>query len=189
MDTTSSTPSLLMRAERSVLVVIDLQEKLAPAIPGIEAILTRAEKLIRAARRLDVPVLATEQYPKGLGPTAASLRPLLDDGEVIEKIHFSAAAEAPFRTRLRALGRPEAILCGTESHVCVQQTALGLVEQGLACRLVADASGSRDPANHTAACARMARAGIDIVSTEMVLFEWLGRADTDAFRDLLPLIK
>lgn len=180
---------LLMRADRSVLVVIDLQEKLAPAIAGVDDVLDKAGRLIRAAGILGVPMLATEQYPRGLGPTVPAIKALLPADSIIDKIHFSAAAEPIFQDRLIALDRPEAVVLGTEAHVCVQQTVLGLVERGMACRVVADACGSRDPADHAAACARMARAGVDIVTAEMVLFEWLGRAGTPTFRDILPLIK
>lgn len=180
---------MLINAEESVLVLVDLQERLIPAIAGKEKLLRNCATLLQGARRLSVPILASEQYPTGLGRTTASLAAGLAPEEVVEKITFSCLATPDFGARLSALGRPQVVVCGAEAHVCVLQTALDLRARGHRVFIVADATGSRDPANCKAALARLSRAGAEVVTTEMVLFEWLKRAGTEDFRALLPLIK
>lgn len=180
---------MLLSAGASLLLVVDVQERLAPAIEGGAAVIERVRTLIRAARLLDIPVLATEQYPRGLGPTVAEVAALLPPGAVLEKIHFSCAAEPGFLDRVRAFSRPQILVAGTEAHVCVLQTAFGLKEAGFSVHVAADAVGSRDPANRSLALDRMRLAGIPAVSTEMAVFEWLHRADHPVFKDVLALIK
>ncbi|MEX0759413.1 MAG: isochorismatase family protein, partial [Tistlia sp.] len=138
---------------------------------------------------LAIPVLASEQYPQGLGPTVPALAQLLAPAERIAKRAFSCAAEPGFLAALRESGRGQVVICGMEAHVCLLQTAIELVEAGFVVFAVADALGSRDPANREAALARMAGQGIEVVTGEMVLFEWLRRSDHEGFRDLLGLIK
>ncbi|MBP2298596.1 hydrolase [Azospirillum picis] len=179
-----------LRAQESVLVVVDLQERLLPAIHGAGPVLRHAAMLLRGAAALSVPVVVTEQYPRGLGATVAEVRAELPPGTpVIEKISFSSTGEAAFNRALDDLARPQVVLCGTEAHVCVLQTALGLQEAGRSVFVVADAVSSRSPANHHTAIERLRGAGITIVTTEMVLFEWLERAGTPAFKQLIALIK
>src|SRR4051812_1244737 len=136
---------MLLLSGRSILLVVDVQERLAPAISESERVVDRIAVLLRAARELDVPALATEQYSKGLGSTVASLAALLPPDGVVEKIHFNAALEPGFVVRLRGLDRTQIVVTGTEAHVCVLQTVLGLKAAGFDCFLVADAVGSRDP--------------------------------------------
>src|SRR5215213_10291030 len=138
---------MLLASGRSILLIVDVQERLAPAIHESEKLVGRIATLLNASRELDVPVLATEQYSKGLGSTVAPLAGLLPSGSVVEKIHFNAALEPGFVERLREWDRPQIVVTGTEAHVCVLQTTLGLVEAGFDCFLVADAVGSRDPEN------------------------------------------
>lgn len=180
---------MLLSHERSVLVVVDVQERLMPAVHEGERVVRNAGVLLKAAALLGVPALATEQYPKGLGPTAAALRDLLPPGAVVEKIHFSAACEPAFLERLDALGRDQIVLCGSEAHVCVMQTALGLRALGRTVCLAADATASRTAANAEAGIARMRANGVEIATTEMVVFEWLHRADVPAFKAVLAHIK
>lgn len=180
---------MLLSAERSVLVVIDEQERLVPAIHEHERVVRNTTILMDAAAALDVPVLVSEQYPRGLGPTVTVVRQRVDAAAVVEKIHFSCAAEPAFLEKLEATGRSQIVLAGTEAHVCVLQTALGLAGQGRTVALVADATSSRTPANAELGIARMARAGVEIVSTEMVVFEWLHRAGTPVFKTVSALIK
>ncbi len=182
-------PSLRLNAARSALVVIDIQARLAPATHAPEPVIANAALLMRAAARLDVPILVTEQYPKGLGATVPEIADLAPADAILSKLHFSCLGDDGFRRRFEALGRPQAVLVGMETHVCVLQTALGLSESGTDCAVVADAVTSRKPADRDAALARLRDAGIAIVTTEMVVFEWLERAGTDAFRDLKDLIK
>ena len=180
---------MLIRRTDSLLLVVDIQEKLAPAIHDSATVTANSVRLLEAARRLAVPAFVSEQYVKGLGPSVAAIRNAAVDAHFFEKTHFSCAAEPGVVERLRQCGRPQIILTGTETHVCVLQTALGLLAAGFAVFLVADASCSRTPANRQAALDRRRAAGVGIVTTEMVLFEWLQRAATDEFRALLPLIK
>lgn len=182
-------PSRLLKAEASALVIVDVQERLMPAIAGGEALLRRLETLAQSAARLAVPVLATEHYPAGLGRTLAGLEAFVPEADRFEKISFAALQAPAFRARLEALGRRQIVVAGSEAHVCVLQTALSLAEAGYQTFIVTDATGSRDPADAQAALARMARAGIEAVTTEMVVFEWLERADRPEFKALLALIK
>ncbi|HZH27144.1 MAG TPA: isochorismatase family protein [Azospirillaceae bacterium] len=178
---------MLIAAERSVLLVVDVQERLAPAIHGGEAATRAIEVLMRAAARLEVPRLVTEQYPAGLGATVPALAALTAPHERMEKIHFSAVAEPEFLARLGP--RPDVVVCGFEAHVCVLQTTLGLLASGRRVCVVADGVSSRRPADAAAGLRRMAAAGAEVVTAEMVVFEWLRRAGTPEFKDLLRLIK
>ncbi|WP_029008053.1 isochorismatase family protein [Azospirillum halopraeferens] len=180
---------MLLSSERSVLLLIDIQEKLAPAVSGADAVVRNAGILLDAAAAVAVPVLASEHYPKGIGVTVSALRERLAPESVFEKIHFSCCGEAGFLDRLDATGRDQIVIMGTEAHVCVLQTALALAGQGRNVFLVADAVGSRDPRNAELAVARMRAAGITIVSTEMVVFEWAQRGGTPVFKSLLSLIR
>lgn len=180
---------MLLDSERSILLVVDVQERLATAIHEVEAVVGSIRKLLRAAAELGVPVLATEQYSKGLGHTVAPVAELMPTGAVIEKINFGAAREPGFMDRVRRLDRSQIVVAGTETHVCVLQTTLGLVEAGFDCFLAADAVGSRVPLNRDLALERMRGRGVQIVTSEMVMFEWLARADTPAFKKVLPLIR
>jgi len=181
--------AMLLDAGRSCLLIVDVQERLAPAIADIDAVVDRISILMRAAARLSVPMLVSEQYPKGLGPTIAPVAALAPDGVTAEKTEFSAAANPGIRARLAGLGRPQSLVCGIEAHVCVLQTVLELREAGRQVFVVRDACGSRKPANAEAGFARMAACGADIVTSEMVVFEWLRRADSPLFREVSKLIK
>ena len=180
---------MLVSAAQSMLLLVDVQERLAPAVADRDACLKRCRRLIEAARRLDVPVLASEQYPKGLGPTVAELRELLEPAEIHAKTHFSCAADPGLAAALRGLGRSQIVICGMEAHVCVLQSALGLKREGFEPAVVADAVASRDPANRTLALERLRANAVEIVSSEMILFEWLGEAGTPEFKAVIPLIK
>lgn len=184
---------MLLKATDSLLLIIDIQEKLAPAIHDAATAVANNRRLLAAAARLKVPVVVTEQYVRGLGPTVAELQPWLQDSTVdvekIEKIHFGACGEPGFVAGLQARQRRQIVLTGMETHVCVLQTALGLLAAGFLVALVADAASSRTSENKAAALARLQAAGAQIVTTEMVLFEWLERAGSDDFRALLPQIK
>jgi nicotinamidase-related amidase len=178
-----------MEAGHSALVLIDLQERLMPAIAGGERVIERAGLLLQGARTLDVPVLATRQYPKGLGGLVAPFSEVLAAGECHDKLAFSALAEEPVRDALLALGRDQFILVGVEAHVCVLQTALDLLAEGYRVAVVADAVSSRTTESRTLALERLGRQGAAVVNVEMVLFEWLEKAGTEAFRALSPLIR
>ncbi len=177
--------------DRASVLVIDVQEKLLPVIRGRERLLATLRKLLSVTQVLDVPVLATEQYPEGIGPTDNSIRPFLQAAKapVISKATFSAWAAPAVRDALLSLDRPQIILVGIESHVCVQQTALDLVSRDYDVYVCADAVGSRGRLDHECALARMRQEGVWVTSVEAVVFELCGRCDSDRFKAMLRIIK
>lgn len=178
---------------RSALLVVDVQERLLPAMSAPDALLDRLGLVVAAARALAVPVVATEQYPKGIGPTVAAVREAMGpDARVFEKTHFSGLSEPEIEAALRALrnsGRAQIVMAGIEAHVCVLQTALEARERGYDVFVVADAVDSRKAASRERGLSRLAAAGCAIVDAEMCAFEWLGRAGTAEFRAVHALIK
>jgi nicotinamidase-related amidase len=180
---------MLLEADKSVLCVIDVQQRLAPAMAEPERVIAKSALLMTAAARLGVPMLLSEQYPKGLGPTVDPLAELAPEGSIHAKVHFACTDDPDYRASLDGFGRSQAVLTGIEAHVCVLQTALGALGAGYQVAVVADAVASRDPANKAAALERLAANGIEIVTAEMVVFEWLKQAGNDAFRELSALIK
>ncbi len=180
---------MLIERSRSQLLVIDLQEKLAPAIHAGEEIIANSCRLLAGASQLGVPAYVSEHCVRALGTSVAAVRQSAVDACFFEKSHFSCAAEPGVLKMLRQPGRPQLILTGSEAHVCVLQSALGLQAAGFDVFVVRDAASSRTRENREAGFDRLRAAGVHIVSSEMVLFEWLHRAGTDEFRQVLPLIK
>ncbi len=174
---------MLIDAERSMLLVIDVQAKLAPAIAEVEAVVGSVVSLIRSAQRIGVPVAATEHYAKGLGSMVPAIRSLLPDSAIGAKNHFSSVA-ARCLPGLPGSDRPQVVVIGMEAHVCVLQTALDLLDGGREVYVVADAVGSRRERDRDVALTRMRDEGVRIVTREMVVFEWLGEAGTPLFRDV-----
>ncbi len=175
---------MLIKPERSCLLVVDVQERLAPAIHEAARMLDTCAWLMSIARRLDVPMLVSEQYPRGLGSTVPALRALAAETAVMEKLHFSCAAEPACMERIEAGGRHQVVVVGAEAHVCVLQSALGLAECGYEVYVVADGVGSRRPEDKALALGRLRDEGVRVVSREMVAFEWLHRAGTERFREI-----
>ena len=174
-----------------VLVIIDVQERLFDAMDA-----ERRDEMIRnikilgsAARRLSVPVVVTEQYPKGLGRTLPELKALLDDVTPIEKTAFSCCGAEGFTDRLRALGAGHVVLAGIEAHVCVLLTAVDLLRDGFRVSIVADAVCSRTPANLELGLAQARQAGAVVTATETLVFQLLGTADAAAFREIAKLLR
>jgi len=178
-----------MTAAHSCLLVIDIQQRLLPAIAEPELVTGNTAVLMRAAQRLSVPVLLSEQYPRGLGPTVEQVAEFVPAGTTVAKEHFSCWSEPAWRERFEGIARDQAVICGMESHVCVMQTALDLLSAGRRVFVVADAVSSRHVDSKARALDRMRDAGAAIVTTEMVVFEWLERAGTAEFKDLSALIK
>lgn len=166
-----------------------MQERLVPAMIAPARTIKNARLLLQAAAKTGVPALLTEQYPQGLGHTIPEIRKAAGDAVIIPKMHFSCMEDQGFSAAFRALGRRQAILTGMEAHICVVQTAASLVEEGYEVFVVSDATASRTAESEMACLARLSAAGVSIVTTEMVIFEWLGQAGTEAFRQMLPLIK
>lgn len=181
--------SPFLEVEQSLLVLIDVQDRLAPQIANHASVVARCRVLLQGARAMGVPVLATEHCAEAIGPTLPTLRALLEAGEIIAKRTFSAMGESALPEALRRCGCRQVLLAGMEAHVCVLQTALGVVDAGYECWVVADAIGSRHGDDRLLAIERLREAGARVVSSEMVLFEWLGGADHPQFRTLIPLIK
>lgn len=176
---------------RPALVIVDVQERLFAAMDAErrDDMIANIKILGAAAQRLGVPILLTEQYPKGLAHTLPELRALLEGIDVFEKTAFSCCEATGFVERLRAVGADHAILTGLEAHVCVLLTALDLLGRGFQVSVVADAVCARRRANQELGLAQARDAGAVVTATETVVFQWLGRADTDAFREIAKLLR
>jgi len=172
-----------------VLIVVDLQERLVPAMHEPAALVARAEVLLRGAAELGVPTLLTRQAPDKLGDTVAPLRGLVEPAAPVQdKLAFSAAVPG-ITEALRRLGRPAVVVAGIEAHVCVMQSCLDLAERGYVTAVVRDAVGSRDPREKAAGLARMEQAGVIPTTAESLLLEWVGTAEHPGFRAVQRLIR
>jgi nicotinamidase-related amidase len=184
---------MLIARDKSQLLIVDVQDKLLDAVSGKDRVVERCIRLVRAARTLEVPITVSEQYPQGLGPTVDPIREAYGNaGFIVDKVEFSCVRSEPLKERLHELrrqGRPQVVIGGIEAHVCVLQTAIDLEAQGFKAFVVADAIGSRSKVNRKLAINRLMNAGVDVVDSEMVLFEWLERAGTHEFKELQALIK
>lgn len=176
-----------MSAADTALLVIDVQEKLMPKIPDGDTLVRNIVFLINGARQLDLPVLATEQYPKGLGATVPALLPHLPERP--EKTAFSCCGAPSVVENLRRGVRPKVLLCGIETHVCVMQTALDLLAHDFRVYVAADAVGSRYAVDHEFGLRRMERAGCVLVTSEMAVFEWVGGASHPNFKAVSALVQ
>ncbi len=179
----------LLGRDDAVLVVVDVQERLASAMHGADAAVEGIRRLAQGLRWLDVPILVTEQYPKGLGPTVPALAEALAGAPRFEKLDFSAAAHEPFLDALEETGRNQVVVCGLEAHICVLQTALDLSARGLQVHVPFDAVASRTPENRDRALARLAREQVIVTGVESVLFEALAGAGTEIFKRISALVK
>jgi nicotinamidase-related amidase len=180
---------MLMRADQSVLMIVDVQERLIPVMHDARAVIYNSLRLLSAAARLAIPYIVTEQYPKGIGPTVADIRQAIEPEAIFVKNHFSCVAEPGFLPRLAAHGRKQVVVAGIEAHVCVNQTALDLKTAGYEVFVVAESCSSRRAEHAAEAFERMKGAGISIVNVEMVIFEWLHRAGTPEFKELMGIVK
>jgi nicotinamidase-related amidase len=178
---------MLLERAKSLLLLVDMQERLVPAMAGAADVTANCSILLRAAEALAVPVLASEQYPKGLGPTVPELVALAP--RRLEKVEFSVYANPAIRDELSRSGRKQVVLCGIEAHVCVLQTGLELVEAGFQVFVAADAVASRRPESREVALQRLGRAGATLITAEMALFEWLRSAGAPEFRAISQLIR
>jgi nicotinamidase-related amidase len=180
-----------LEAARTVLVVIDIQEKLLPPIFQREQLLRNSALLIRLARILQMPVLMSTQYAKGLGDTVPQIRSLLPDVAAIDKQMFSCFGSDVFCSVLKRLpgNRNTVLLCGMESHICVMQTALGALRDGYVVHVASDAVSSRTEWNWKIGLERMRSAGAVISSTEMAIYELLRSSAEPAFREMLQHLK
>ncbi|OWY38466.1 hydrolase [Xenophilus sp. AP218F] len=173
---------MLMQRQQAGLLVVDIQEKLLPAVFDAEGLLARAGWLLGVARDHALPVVFSEQYPRGLGATLPALREAAPQGRVVEKLHFSCVAGQCLPADFLAL--PQIIVCGMETHVCVLQTVLDLLALGKQVFVAADAVSSRKPLDMELGLERMRAAGAVIVSREMVLFELLEQSGSEHFKTM-----
>ncbi len=173
----------------TALVVVDMQDRLLPAIHEHERIVANTRLLLRAAGILELPVLMTTQYANGLGPTHADVAALAPKAAPFDKLTFSCLGSQEFAQALAATGRKTLLLCGVESHICVLQTGVDALAAGYAVHLVVDATGSRAAPNAELGCRRLEGAGAILSSTEMAIYELLGASGSRAFKSLLPFFK
>lgn len=172
--------------DRAVLVVIDVQEAFRKALPDFDSVAAAAAKLVAGASEIGIPVLVTEQYPRGLGETVAEIAKRLPAGtERLEKVCFSAAEADGFDLG----GRDQALVCGIETHVCVNQSVLDLLERGVEVHVAEDAVGSRSAENKRLGLHKMERAGAIATSVETALFELLRGSDAPEFKRVQALVK
>lgn len=193
MSKTAKAP-LICQASRSQLLVIDVQTRLANAmmLDDMQLVIKNCRILMQAAQLLAVQTLVSEQYPKGLGETVPELLDLMVNKKPIEKIAFSCTGEAKLLAKFTT-DKPQTVLAGMEAHICVLQTAMGLLKMATPSPrqvfVAEDAIISRNPANKTNAIARMRDAGCIITNTESIVFEWLGVAQGDTFKQISKLIR
>lgn len=186
----------VLQRERAALVVIDIQERLAAAMPHRERVIARTRLLIATASIVGVPVIATRQYPRGLGELEPDLIAALEESDSqgnaaarVDKVAFDCFAEPEFSSALVAAGRTQLLIAGMETHICVCQTALAGLKQGLDIHVAADACCSRDDSNHDLAITRLAHAGAVVTTAESAAYELVGKAGTDEFKALLGAVK
>jgi len=178
-------------AAQCALIVVDIQEKLLPPIFNKDTMVKNSQLLIRLAKILDLPVMVTTQYTKGLGPTVGEIAELLADVPSIDKLEFGCFGSDVFRSKLKSLpgNRNTVLLCGMEAHICVMQTALGALNEGYLVHVASDAVVSRAEWNWKVGLERMKSAGAVISSTEMMMYELLRCSGTQAFKELLQYLK
>ena len=186
MTEAKATAARLIKREESILIIIDIQEKLLPVMAEKEQVLQNAVRLVKFANIVRLPVVVTEQDK--LGETVPEIKDELTKAEVFGKITFDCFGEEAFRAHLGLTGRRNLILAGIESHICVAQTALRALDN-YSVHVVADAVSSRTPHNKEVALNRLRANGVTITSTEMVIYEILRQAGTTEFREILKLVK
>ena len=178
----------MLRISDTAVVIVDVQTRLVAAIHQAERMVDNARRLLAAAGVLDLPIVWTEQNPRALGPTVSELADLLP-GQPIEKMTFSCGGSQRFLDELANCQRPQVLLAGIETHVCVYQTAVDLIAAEYEVHVVADAVSSRDPENRAVGLQRMRDAGAVITTTETAIFELLVTAEDDRFGDILKIVK
>jgi nicotinamidase-related amidase len=178
----------MLTRDNTVLVLIDVQGRLAEQVNGAQELFGTLQRLLAGAQVLGLPLIVTEQIPEKLGTTRAEFQPFIS-APPIRKTSFSCCGEPAFVQALEASGKGTVLLCGIETHVCVWQTARDLLSAGFAVYVATDAVSSRDPANKALALRRMENARVCLTSTEMALFELLGDARDPAFKSILQIVK
>jgi nicotinamidase-related amidase len=179
----------MLDRDKAALIVIDFQDKLLSKIQRHESIVPKTVNLVRFARELALPVIWTEQYKKGLGPTNETIAKELEGIPALEKMAFGCLGDSNFASTLDATGRRQLLITGIESHICVMQTVLPALERAFEVYVATDATGSCNDSDREAGLARMERAGAKLVTSQMAMFEILREAGTPEFKKVLPLLK
>ena len=175
--------------EKSMLLVVDVQQAMLKAIDTWESTLRRVNQLIQAAQLLDIPILVTEHYKKGLGETVPEVKNAVGQAAFFQKEYFSACLEDDFLETVRKLGRPKIVIVGMETHVCVLQTGMDLIQAGYQLHVVKNALASRYEEDWKTAVKLFRDAGAVITTAEIVIFQWACRSNTEEFRKILPIVK
>lgn len=175
--------------EEAALVLIDFQERLMPAMADKEILEDKVCRMVQGAKALNLPIILTQQYTKGLGPTIASIRDIIGDAEYIEKNTFSAYLEENFKSAVKNTNKKTILLAGIETHICVEQTALDLVTAGYDVVLISDCTQSRDSTNKEIAIRRMTNSGVGVTSYESALYEMLVGSKAEEFKAISNIVK
>lgn len=179
----------VLKSEDSLLLIIDVQEKLVKALDK-DVIIKKVFNLTKSAKLLSIPVIVTEQYPKGLGSTVESIaRELPESTPVFEKVSFNALDEEGVLSKIRTFNKKQIIICGIETHICVHQTAAALLREGFQVHVAKDACASRNKYEFKQGIERMEANGATITCVEIILFEWLKNAKNPCFKEIQSLIK
>lgn len=181
--------NLLIKRDDALVLAVDYQERLIPAMHDADDLIKSSKRFIKGARVLGIPCVVTQQYTKGLGPTVAPIADALGDFEPLEKSSFNILLTEGCRKAIEDTGRKTVILIGIEAHICIQQTALALLEEGYEVVILSDCVSSRSKGNKKTAEARMAKAGAVITSYEAALFEFMGTSGDPDFKEISKIIK
>ncbi len=179
----------MLTKNHSVLVIIDVQERLIPLMSNQQALIDNLSRLLHGIIALKMPIIFTEQYPEKLGKTVGDLVSMLNNPTLISKLSFSCWQEAAFRNKLNSMDHKNVILAGIEAHVCVYQSAIDLLNNGFNVHLVADAVSSRNGSNRDFAIERMKQEGVKLTTSEMVLFELVSVAQGEDFKQILKIVR
>ncbi len=179
----------LLITDKTALLIIDIQERIIRVINEYETVVENTIKLIKGFKALGVPIYYTEQYPKGLGPTVESIQNELEGNEAIQKLSFSCSGAGNLFDELKKNGISQVVVCGVESHVCVQQTVLDLIANDFQVNIAADAVSSRRVKDYEISLSRMRQYGADVTTVESILFELLNVCGTDVFKQISKIVK
>ncbi len=179
----------MLTIDNCIFIIIDVQEALSRVVLNKEAFCENLQKIIKGAQVLEIPIIMTEQNPNSLGPTVDEIRSLLPEIQPVSKVSFSCCGEKNFIQALNALGRKQALLAGIETHICVYQTAMDLLEMEYEVQVLSDCVASRTAENKTSGLKKMKAHGAEITSAEMVLFELLRVAEGEKFKKISRIVK
>lgn len=182
-------PSQLLDPEQALVAMVDIQQRHFPTVLDGDQVLDRTTRFLRSARLLEIPVVWTEHYPKAFGPTLTPIQEALTGLEVIAKTSFGCFGEPRFVEAVKATGRTHLYLVGSETHICIQQTALMARQQNMEVVLVVDCVTARGRLDHEIALKRLATAGVLLATWESVIYEWMRGAGHPRFKQVLPLVK